>query len=236
MEDKYLAISIKRNDYVVACLSIRSLTGRWVRSPIQGDWPTLKFVVEKSPTSIGHNEVLGSMLKLRDGNEMGSAWIAVVSAAPQPWRPQRTTPSDIITIMFVPRLGQDGTNAFCTSRIRVEEDMNEILDEIGGENETKWQLTLVSQAITPIQDLPWYPQNVSHAGRMIALRGNALHVYNLASDKEQPGKTIEVPKLEELDTLNDGLTINTLEPWSEAITVGLMGRVSVIKLRTYTCA
>lgn len=226
MEDRYLAIALRHSDYVVACLSIGSLEGRWSTSEEQADWPILRFTAGGWDDVNDRNEIFGSVLKLRDNFEDGDPWIAAVSAIPQTWRLGRRR-TEMVIVTFVPQNGRGGKNYFSTTRVHLEEDGQ------GSQHPRKrsWKLTVAAQSTTPCRDLPWYPQNVSYSGRMIAVWGNTLNVYDLSSSKEQPGKVIRVPTLRGSPELTDGFTINTVEPWSESVTLGLAGSVSVINLR-----
>lgn len=222
---------MRHSDYVVACLAIASLESHWSTSVSQEHWPVVKFCIGDTDTVNEDNEVFGSALKIWSGSDEVTAGISSISANRRTWVSGRME-ADIAVIMFEPPSGAHDKNSFITTRVRLEDIRLDHAQPHG--TVRRWRLRMVSQSHTPINDIPWYSQNISHAGRMIALRKDALIVYDLSSTEEQPGKTIVVPQLTSPDELNDSMTINALEPWSESLIIGLPGKVSMIRLRTDT--
>ena len=213
---------MKDGNFAVACLSIGEFTFQREASS-RKELPVLRAARKGDAIVDEEDRLCGRVQDVWDAPGEVTPWIASVNATRRTWVDNDDI-ADIVIVKFGSRSSQEGRNAFMTCRVRLK-------SKTGMESPANMELRLVNSASTPVNDLPWYPQNVSHSGRMFAIRGNMLHVYDLFSNKEQPGKILEVPALSENEELNDGPTINTIEPWSETVAVELLrGRVSMLRV------
>lgn len=211
-----IVVALREPKFCLLALSLSQLEEKWSRSPDYSQWEVVTYVLDDSVSPVTTNRIVDqkSMLQLDNFGGIEEPWVLALHSYTPAWHSEDVSP-EIILVAY-DRLDAKRLLTYKVQLLRATD---------AGTTDQGQRMRLLAQGCAPARTVPWNPNCITNAGRMIALREKSLLGFSPFTDAEQPSKSIDMG----IDVQPDKVaTTSAVEPYSGAVVIGTPGLVRIL--------